>query len=116
MSGPLGSGKTKTVETFLRQMGFAGSSSPTFALHQVYETKPVSIDHFDLYRIESEDELAGAGVYEVFEKPSGLVFIEWAERLGDLENFFVPDWQIIHFEFYFENGLRQLKMRFNLGR
>jgi len=39
--------------------------------------------HFDLYRIESEEELEDIGFFEYAEAMEGIVLIEWAEKYPD---------------------------------
>ena len=55
--------------------------SPTFTLVQTYDLAGGSVWHFDLYRIDSPDEAEELGLDEAF--ASGIVLIEWPERLGD---------------------------------
>jgi tRNA threonylcarbamoyladenosine biosynthesis protein TsaE len=82
LSGPMGAGKTKLVETIVRVLGGTDVSSPTFALHQTYQIGGKSIHHFDLYRLESQDEVASVGFWDVLQEPKGWIFVEWPERLG----------------------------------
>ncbi len=108
LTGELGVGKTKLVETVAREMSRETASieaevaSPTFAIHQVYNLGTNRrIDHFDLYRVNSEDELETVGLWDVLTASHGLVFIEWPEKLqpsGGMSNnskFRVPGWHII---------------------
>jgi len=80
--GPLGSGKTELVRTIARSRGFQGMASPTFAIHHRYQGLSISIDHLDLYRLESEDELESVGFWDFFSETEGLIFIEWPERMN----------------------------------
>jgi tRNA threonylcarbamoyladenosine biosynthesis protein TsaE len=67
-------------------------ASPTFAIHHRYPGFSISIDHLDLYRLESEDELEGVGFWDFFSEAEGLIFIEWPERM-DLSH--IPwDWDL----------------------
>jgi tRNA threonylcarbamoyladenosine biosynthesis protein TsaE len=84
--GPMGVGKTAFVRALVAEKAWLGHSpteattSPSFAIHNHYDVGS-SIDHLDLYRIESEDELESTGFYDLFSQPAGLILIEWAERL-----------------------------------
>ena len=90
--GPLGAGKTELVRTIAQSRGFQGMASPTFAIHHRYQGFSISIDHLDLYRLESEDELEGVGFWDFFSETEGLIFIEWPERM-DLSH--IPyDWDL----------------------
>jgi tRNA threonylcarbamoyladenosine biosynthesis protein TsaE len=64
-------------------LGGEGSevSSPTFSLHQTYKAQKLNVDHMDLYRLESDQELHSSGFFEVLEERDHLRFIEWADRL-----------------------------------
>jgi tRNA threonylcarbamoyladenosine biosynthesis protein TsaE len=82
LCGPMAAGKTELVKTFGRIFGLEGVSSPTFALHQRYENAKIQIDHWDLYRTQSEDELESAGFWDLFTgDESRIIFIEWPERM-----------------------------------
>lgn len=83
LSGPLGSGKTQMVRWFMSAMGVSGTASPTFAIHQEYKTPGGEIDHVDLYRTTSDDDLESTGFWDLLRQPSGLVFVEWADRLPE---------------------------------
>ena len=79
--GDLGVGKTAFVRGLakVRAPGAAGRS-PTFALVNEYRAKPCSVFHFDMYRIESEDELESIGFYDYLDR--GLCVVEWSENIG----------------------------------
>ena len=80
LNGPLGAGKTQLVRGLARGMGFAGRiQSPTFTLINIYSTPCGPLYHLDLYRLESDEEVLGAGLDEYFE-PDGIAVIEWMER------------------------------------
>lgn len=81
LSGPLAAGKTTFAGCFCRIQGLPFTQSPTYAIHQRYENAAVRVDHFDLYRLENEDELQAAGVYDLLAEPADYQLIEWPERL-----------------------------------
>lgn len=56
--------------------------SPTFTLLQVYETASTPIYHFDLYRLETPDDIWELGLEEAFSE--GITLIEWPERLPQM--------------------------------
>lgn len=83
LSGDLGSGKTKFVEGILKYFGKEDEiSSPTFTIVNEYNTDNVNIYHFDVYRLEDEDEFYAIGGEEYFDK--GICLIEWGEKFLDL--------------------------------
>ncbi|MEO0335090.1 MAG: tRNA (adenosine(37)-N6)-threonylcarbamoyltransferase complex ATPase subunit type 1 TsaE [Pseudomonadota bacterium] len=83
LKGPMGVGKTSFTKALLSHYGCAEAVSPTFALHNEYKTNRGVVDHLDLYRLESEEELEGIGFWDLFAKKSGLILIEWPERIPD---------------------------------
>lgn len=93
--GEMGSGKT----VFMR--GFVGAlvpearvSSPTYAILNVYEGKNITVNHFDMYRISSEDDLFSTGYEEVIR--NGITVCEWSENIVD----FLPEsyWRLEFFK------------------
>lgn len=80
LSGELGSGKTKFTEGFLSFYNLQNEiSSPTFTIINEYITDSINIYHFDVYRIEDEDEFYAIGGDEYFSK--GICIIEWGEKI-----------------------------------
>ena len=83
LEGVLGAGKTLFVQSMARTLGVQGEvTSPTFNLMNIYEGF-CPIVHFDLYRLNTEEELEDIGFYEYTDFPDGIVFIEWAERFAE---------------------------------
>lgn len=79
--GDLGVGKTAFVRGLARVLApGAAVRSPTFALVNEYRAKPCPVFHFDMYRIESEDELESIGFYDYLDR--GLCVVEWSENIG----------------------------------
>ena len=98
LKGDLAAGKTTFVQKFCESYGITSVSSPTFSLHHEYKNTGLFVDHFDLYRLTSVEEIDTCGLWESFDKPSGLIFIEWPERIS--ENELPKDWD------YFELNLK----------
>ncbi len=81
MKGSVGAGKTTFVSTVCRSFGLAFTQSPTYAIHNHYENTNASVDHFDLYRLDSEDEIQASGFYDLMAEPADYKFIEWSEKI-----------------------------------
>ena len=80
LTGELGSGKTKFTEGVLQFFELDDEiSSPTFTIVNEYSNDKTTIYHFDVYRLENEDEFFAIGGEEYFEK--GICFIEWGEQI-----------------------------------
>ncbi|PWJ80201.1 hypothetical protein C7441_113128 [Pseudaminobacter salicylatoxidans] len=83
LHGDLGTGKTTLARSLIRAL--AGDPelevpSPTFTLVQVYEGR-LPIQHFDLYRLSSEEELDELGFDDALEQ--GAALVEWPEKAGN---------------------------------
>ncbi|HEY8269900.1 MAG TPA: tRNA (adenosine(37)-N6)-threonylcarbamoyltransferase complex ATPase subunit type 1 TsaE [Pseudobdellovibrionaceae bacterium] len=81
LEGPVGAGKTELVKTLTQSLGIQETASPSFAIHHHYENRDVSMEHVDLYRLESEDDLESTGFWDLFGVKKGLIVIEWSDRL-----------------------------------
>jgi tRNA threonylcarbamoyladenosine biosynthesis protein TsaE len=79
--GDLGAGKTQLVRGLARGLeSRARVHSPTFAIVNLYEDGRLPLAHLDLYRLETPEQVRGAGLEE-FLQPEGIAVIEWADRL-----------------------------------
>ncbi len=85
--GDLGAGKTTLAKAVADGMGFgqAAVKSPTFTILNIYDGK-TPLRHFDLYRINSPQELYAAGFMEEI-GARGVSIVEWS----DLFEEFMPD-------------------------
>ena len=82
-SGELGAGKTTLVQAICEGYGVTTEvTSPTFALVHEYAAPRSSVQHLDLYRLDSPAQLDALGWDEIVFGPD-LVLIEWPERASD---------------------------------
>ena len=81
MYGELGSGKTAFVRGMARGMGLTCRvSSPTFTIVNEYEGR-IPLFHFDMYRLDSADELFDIGWDDYLER-GGVCAVEWSEQVS----------------------------------
>jgi len=85
LHGDLGAGKTELARAIIRAV--AGDEglivpSPTFTLAETYESPVGPIWHFDLYRLESPEQVWELGFEEAL--ADGVSLIEWPGRIGPL--------------------------------
>ncbi len=86
LRGDLGAGKTTLVKGIARAFDAAEEqdvTSPTFTLVHEYRGPRVIVYHLDLYRIDTERELATLGL-EDMRADDAIVLIEWGEKFPRL--------------------------------
>ena len=77
--GGLGVGKTTLTAAIAEALASKEyASSPTFAIVNEYHGK-YTIYHFDMYRIESWDDLYSTGFFDYLD--TGIVIVEWSENI-----------------------------------
>lgn len=82
--GDLGAGKTTLIKALVKLLGSDDTvSSPTFSLVNDYEGKDQLIHHFDLYRIDNEEDLYNFGI-ETYIYSNNYVLVEWPNVLQPL--------------------------------
>lgn len=87
LRGEVGAGKTTLVKGIAEALGAASEedvTSPTFTLVHEYNGPKVKLYHLDLYRLETERELAALGIDEMAAEPDALVLVEWGERFESI--------------------------------
>ncbi len=85
--GSLGAGKTYLVKDILTRISSEFENqvtSPTFNLCNIYKISNFEVHHFDLYRIDSEEDLYDIEIWESIENKRVLNFIEWVDLFPDL--------------------------------
>jgi len=87
LHGDLGAGKTTLMKGIAEGLQAASQddvTSPTFTLIHEFRGPEVNLYHVDLYRIETERELATLGLDELFAEEGNLVLLEWGEKFPRL--------------------------------
>ena len=118
LSGELGAGKTTFARHFIHALGVTEEvPSPTFTLVQTYNAPAhgagesgargdTGIWHFDLFRIETPEEILELGMEDAFR--DGISLIEWPEKLGSL---LPADHLEMRFEYADARGSRSVRLR-----
>ena len=84
LDGDLGAGKTVFAQGFAEGLGIEEAvNSPTFTILQIYDSGRLPLFHFDLYRLESEEELMEIGAEEYL-CGAGVSLVEWASLFPDI--------------------------------
>lgn len=85
LRGELGVGKTAFTRGFASALDISGVKSPTYTIVNEYRGKK-RLFHFDMYRIEGEDDLYSIG-YDEYIESEGYSIIEWSENIEE----FLPE-------------------------
>lgn len=86
LKGTLGAGKSVFARALIRSLTNDPAltvPSPTFTLVQTYDSPHGPIHHYDLYRLENEEEIYELGWEESLTE--GISIIEWPERLAGMK-------------------------------
>lgn len=100
-NGQMGAGKTTLIKALSKELGVLDvANSPTFSIVNEYKTQDnQTVYHFDLYRLEQEEEAYDMGIDEYFDS-NNWCFIEWPEKTPNL----IPDeHHVLYFEMIDEN-------------
>lgn len=85
--GDMGAGKTTFIAELCRALGVDDDdmSSPSFSIINEYRSSTTAelIYHFDLYRLENQEEAYDIGVEDYFDS-GALCLLEWPERIEDM--------------------------------
>ena len=79
--GGLGAGKTTFTRGLAIGLGLGDNvTSPTFALVNEYRGEKLTLYHFDMYRIMSEDDLESTGFFD-YDFENNIAAVEWSENI-----------------------------------
>ena len=80
--GSMGMGKTHFTRGLAKGLGFTGDvTSPTFAIVNEYRGGRLDLFHFDMYRIESWEDLDSCGFFDYMNE-KGIIACEWSENIS----------------------------------
>jgi tRNA threonylcarbamoyladenosine biosynthesis protein TsaE len=82
MRGEMGVGKTAFTRGFARALGISGVKSPTYTVVNEHRGE-ARLFHYDMYRIEDEDDLYSTG-FDDYLASDGYIVAEWSEKIPDL--------------------------------
>jgi tRNA threonylcarbamoyladenosine biosynthesis protein TsaE len=88
LRGDLGAGKTTLVKGIAEAFQAAAQddvTSPTFTLVHEYRGPERTLYHIDLYRLDTERELATLGLEDMSNEEGALLLIEWGEKFDRLQ-------------------------------
>lgn len=84
LTGNLGAGKTTLTKAIAAALGINERiTSPTFTILCEYEQGRLPFYHFDVYRVNDEDELFEIGFQEYI-NGKGVCVIEWADLIKEM--------------------------------
>ncbi len=93
-TGEMGAGKTHFTKGIAKHFGIEkGVSSPTFALVNEYIGNDTNVFHFDLFRINSYDDLYAIGFFDYFDR-DGILAVEWSENISNLSDYLENVWLV----------------------
>jgi tRNA threonylcarbamoyladenosine biosynthesis protein TsaE len=88
LRGDLGAGKTTLVKGIAEAFQAATQddvTSPTFTLVHEYRGPERTLYHIDLYRLDTERELATLGLEDMSNEEGAILLIEWGEKFDRLQ-------------------------------
>jgi len=83
--GEMGVGKTTFIRYLINnfqkenRLKITEVTSPTFNLLNEYKIKEIKINHYDLFRITSLDEIYNLGLFD--DIPNVITLIEWPQKI-----------------------------------
>jgi tRNA threonylcarbamoyladenosine biosynthesis protein TsaE len=109
--GDLGAGKTTFTRYLVECLGISARvQSPTFVIARKYNGSGKyinTVNHIDLYRVSSEDEIDDLGLDEIIREPSSVTVIEWPEMAEK----YLPENVIKMYFEYFEENQRKITIK-----
>lgn len=108
LHGELGAGKTCFAQGVAYGLGVSRETpvtSPTYTLLNIYPGR-LPLYHFDLYRLNSDEDAYDAGFDEYF-YGDGVSLVEWPQRLVSL----LPESRLEIFLSYLDDHIRRIEFQ-----
>src|SRR5688572_27524541 len=106
LKGELGAGKTTLAQMICTELGITELvTSPTYTLVNEYASGDKKIYHFDLYRLNKEEELEGFGFIEYLDS-GNICLIEWPEIAENC----LHDFNTLDIVIHKENDARNIEL------
>lgn len=86
LRGEMGVGKTAFTSGFASYFNISSVKSPTYTVMNEYRGNFNTVYHFDMYRINGEDDLYSIGYYDYLDSGAYLI-VEWSENILE----FIPE-------------------------
>lgn len=84
LNGDLGAGKTTMTKSIAKSLGIEEDiTSPTFNIVNEYDSGKLKLNHFDVYRIGSSEEMYDIG-YDEYVYGEDVSIIEWSSIIEDV--------------------------------
>lgn len=86
LEGDLGTGKTVFSKGLGENIGINNIISPTFVIYHEYKLTHPRVNyfyHFDLYRLQNEQDYSPLQIPELL-KPKNILVFEWGQKLGSI--------------------------------
>ena len=109
--GEIGAGKTTFVRHLINSfqkrnnLEITEVTSPTFNLVNEYNVGNITIQHYDLFRLNNSQEINNIGLLENYEEI--LTFIEWPEKIDKI----IKNKISLFFEYGAKNDQRTLNIQ-----
>ncbi|HLD44608.1 MAG TPA: tRNA (adenosine(37)-N6)-threonylcarbamoyltransferase complex ATPase subunit type 1 TsaE, partial [bacterium] len=75
-----------------------------FTILNQYQTDRFLLNHLDLYRMQTFDELEHIDLLSCFEDPGAITFVEWADKFDELRSEYT---KLVHFEYIDGEALKR---------
>tara|TARA_Y200000002_G_C22342667_1_gene521605 strand:+ start:170 stop:622 length:453 start_codon:yes stop_codon:yes gene_type:complete len=85
--GEMGVGKTTFIRYLVNglqkknKLQLSEVTSPTFNILNEYQINQIKINHYDLFRLKSAEELKNLSLFE--DRPNSITLIEWPELIKE---------------------------------